>query len=186
MANSTVAYGLRPLGKVDGNPANGGQSPYRIADNASTSVYQGDLVGLGATGNVVPVTSSATTTILGVFNGCLIDVSPTTGKPTWKNFYVQTDVAQGLINAYVIDDPNQLYLVRSTNTALGNTALGTSYGIKHAAGSSVTGLSGVYMDLGATTTAQLRPTSVSPFIGNEEAVLNEEFVVKIRSTSSIL
>jgi len=55
MANSTTAFGLRPLGKVSGNPANGGNDAYRIADNASTSVYQGDLVGLTA-GNIVPVT----------------------------------------------------------------------------------------------------------------------------------
>lgn len=186
MANTTAAFGLRPLGKVDGNPAPGGQSPYRIFDNASTSVYQGDLVGLGTSGTVVPVTSSATTTILGVFNGCLIDVSPTTGKPTWKNFYVQTDVTQGLINAYVIDDPNQLYLVKSTGTAAGNSALATSYGILHAAGSSVTGISGVYLNMGSSTTGQLRPISVSPFIGNEEGNVNEDFVVKIKASSLIL
>jgi hypothetical protein len=115
MANSTTAFGLRPLGKVSGNPANGGNDAFRIADNASTSVYQGDLVGLTA-GNIV----------------------------------------------------------------------GTGYGIVHAAGNTNNGISGVYLDLGASTTAQLKIMSVSPFIGNEENVTNEDFVVKIKESSSIL
>jgi hypothetical protein len=85
MANSTTAFGLRPLGKVSGNPANGGNDAFRIADNASTSVYQGDLVGLTA-GNIVPVTSSATSTILGVFNGCLIEQDPSTKKTKMVKF----------------------------------------------------------------------------------------------------
>jgi hypothetical protein len=80
-------------------------------------------------------------------------------------------------------------LVKSTGTAAGNTALGTGttgYGIVHAAGNTNNGISGVYLDLGASTTAQLKIMSVSPFIGNEENVTNEDFVVKIKESSSIL
>ena len=188
MANSTTAFGLRPLGKVSGNPANGGNDAFRIEDNASTSIYQGDLVAL-TTGYIVPVTSSATSTILGVFNGCLIEQDPSTKKPKWSNFYTQTNITQGIIAAYVYDDPNQVYLVKSTGTAAGNTALGTGttgYGIVHAAGNTVNGISGVYLNLGSSTTAQLKIMSVSPFIGNEENSTNEDFVVKIKQSSSIL
>jgi len=76
MANTTKAFGLRPLGKVGGGYASGGQDQFYILDNQSTALYQGDLVALTATGTVVPVTSSATGSVLGVFNGCLIEVNP--------------------------------------------------------------------------------------------------------------
>jgi hypothetical protein len=40
----------------------------------------------------------------------------------------------------------------------------------------------VYLNLGASTTAQLRILQTSPFIGNEEGVTNEDFIVKIAGT----
>ena len=186
MANSTVAYGLRPLGKVGSNPSAGGQSQYNILNNYSTSIFQGDIVTLSATGNVIPVTSSATGNILGVFNGCLIEVNPSTKKPKWQNYYSQTNAAQGAIDAYVIDDPNQLYLVKSTSTALGNSAVGNAYGIAYVAGNTNNGLSGSYLDLSAVNaTSQLLVLSTSQFIDNVPATTNEDFVVKVKSAKSI-
>jgi hypothetical protein len=190
MANTTKAYGLRPLGKVGGGYTSGGQDGFYILDNASSSLYQGDLVALGSSGTVVPVTSSATGSVLGVFNGCLIEVNPNNrNKPTWQNYYTQTDISQGNIQAYVIDDPNQLYLVKSTNTGtygVGVSAVGIAFDIVYAAGSTVTGISGDYLDLNATTSGQLLVLNVSQFIGNEVGLTNEDFVVKIKSGQSIL
>ena len=186
MANSTTAYGLRALGKMGSNPSAGGQSQYQIVNNYSSSIYQGDIVTIGATGYLNPVQSSSTGSILGVFNGCLIEVNPTTKKPKWQNFYTQTNVSQGNIDAYVIDDPNQLYLVKSTGTALGNSAVGNLYNIKYVAGSSTNGLSGSYIDLSsAASTSQLLVISPSAFVDNIPATTNEDFVVKVKSTVSI-
>jgi hypothetical protein len=181
MANSTTAYGLRALGKLGSNPANGGQGQYNISDNYATSVFQGDMVTVDA-GYIAVVNTTTQTTVLGVFNGCLIEVSPTTGKPTWSNKYVQTNITQGEIQAYVIDDPNQLYLVKSTGTAAGQTAVGEAYEQSYVAGNTTNGISGVYLNLGASTTAQLRILQTSPFIGNEEGSTNEDFIVKIAGT----
>ena len=187
MANSTKPFGLRPLGKVGGGYASGGQDQFYIVDNESTSIYQGDLTALTATGTVVAVTSSATGQVLGVFNGCLIEVSPNNrNKPTWQNYYSQTDVAQGNIYAYVVDDPNQTYLVKSTGTALGVSAVGNVYAIKYAAGSSVNGISKTAIDLAVTSTSQLIVLSPSQFIGNEVAVASEDFVVKLNKTNSLI
>ena len=187
MANSTKAFGLRPLGKVGGGYASGGQDQFFILDNESTSIYQGDLTALTATGTVVAVTSSATGQVLGVFNGCLIEVSPNNrNKPTWQNFYSQTDVSQGNIQAFVVDDPNQLYLVKSTGTALGVSAVGNVYAIKYAAGSTVNGISKVAIDLAVTSTSQLLVLSPSTFIGNEVAVASEDFVVKLNKTVALI
>jgi hypothetical protein len=186
MANSTGAYGLRALGKYGNNPANGGQSQYQILNNSSQSIYQGDLVTVGATGYLLPATANSVANLIGVFNGCLIEVNPTTKKPKWQNYYSQVNVSQGNIDAYVIDDPNQLYLVKSTNTALGQTAVGTSFGIVYAAGNTNNGLSGTYLDLGASSaTGQLLVISTSQFVDNVPATTNEDFVVKVKSSKSI-
>ena len=189
MANSTQPYGLRPLGKVGGGYAAGGQDQFYILDNASSSIYQGDIVALTATGTVVPVQSSATGSLLGVFNGCLIEVSPNNrNKPTWQNYYSQTDVSQGNIQAFVVDDPNQLYLVKSTGTALGVSAVGNAFDIKYAAGSSVNGISATALDLAASnsSTGQCLVLSPSQFIGNEIAVASEDFVVRINKGQQLI
>ena len=121
-----------------------------------------------------------------MFNGCLINVNPTTKKPKWQNYYTQTNVSQGTIDGYVIDDPNQLYLVKSTGTALGNSAVGNLYNIVYVAGSSTNGLSGSYINLGsAASTSQLLVISPSAFVDNTPASTNEDFVVKVKSTVSI-
>ena len=189
MANSTKAFGLRPLGKVGGSYASGGQDQFYILDNESTSIYQGDLTALTATGTVVAVTSSATGQILGVFNGCLIEVSPNNrNKPTWQNYYSQTDVSQGNIYAYVVDDPNQVYLVKSTGTALGVSAVGNAFDILYAAGSTVNGISAVALDLAASnsSTGQCLVISPSTFIGNEVNSTNEDYVVRINKGQQLI
>jgi hypothetical protein len=47
-----------------------------------------------------------------VFNGCNYN-DPTTGKPTFSNFYPgSVNITSGQINADVLDDPNQLFLIQ--------------------------------------------------------------------------
>jgi hypothetical protein len=189
MANSTAAFGFRPLGKLGGNPAAGGQDQYVIADNYSSSIFQGDLVKLNATGGVIVVGTSALSSVLGVFNGCLIESDPSTKKPKFVNFYSQTNITQGEIQAFVITDSNQLYLVKSTGTALGTTAVGTSFDQVYAAGNTNNGISGAYLSLATSAAAadgQVTVVNTSPFIGNEEAVTNEDFIVRVSKSHQLL
>ena len=189
MANSTNAFGFRPLGKLGGNPAAGAQDQFVIVDNYSSSIFQGDLVKLNATGGVIVVGTSALSSVLGVFNGCLIESDPSTKKPKFVNFYSQTNITQGEIQAYVLNDPNQLYLVKSTGTALGTTAVGTSFDQVYAAGNTNNGISGAYLDLGtsvASSAGQLTVVNTSPFIGNEEAATNEDYIVRLSPGQQLL
>lgn len=189
MANSTAAFGFRPLGKLGGNPAAGGQDQYTIVDNYSSSIFQGDLVKLNVTGGVIVVDTSALTSIFGVFNGCLIESDPSTKKPKFVNFYSQTNITTGEIQAFVINDPNQLYLVKSTGTALGTTAVGVTFKQVYNAGSTNNGISGAYLDLGTSAAAsagQVTVVNTSPFVGNEETATNEDFIVRISSGTQLL
>ena len=148
------------------------------AVHMDSTIYQGDLVALSG-GYVVPVQSSATGSILGVFNGCLIESDPSTGKPKWSNNYTQTNITEGKIKAYVIDDPDQLYLVKSTGTATGITSVGTAFDAIYAAGDSANGISGVKLDLASSTNGQMLIVVLDSDPTNEVAVASENFIVKI-------
>jgi hypothetical protein len=111
MANRDKAFGLRPLGNLSATGAQK-QYGYVIADNQSGAIYQGDLVTLVG-GFLVRYVSGTHATAVGVFNGCSY-VDPTTGKPTWKNYYPgSVNITSGQILAEVIDDPNQLFLIQA-------------------------------------------------------------------------
>jgi hypothetical protein len=106
MANVDKAFGFRPLGNLS---ATGSQKQYgyEIADNQSGAIFQGDLVTI-VNGYVVKFLPATHAAALGVFNGCFY-VDPTTGKPTWKNYYPgSVNITSGKIVADVLDDPSQL------------------------------------------------------------------------------
>ena len=84
MANVDKAYGLRPMGNLSATGAQK-QYGYIIADNQSGAIYQGDLVTLVG-GFLVRYVSGTHATAVGVFNGCSY-IDPTSGKPTWSNYY---------------------------------------------------------------------------------------------------
>jgi hypothetical protein len=110
MANIDKAFGLRPIGNLSATGAQK-QYGYQIADNQAGTIFQGDLVVLtgGFISRFLPATHTAA---VGVFNGCNYN-DPTTGKPTFSNFYPgSVNITSGQINADVLDDPNQLFLVQ--------------------------------------------------------------------------
>jgi len=143
MANVDKAFGLRPLGNLSATGAQK-QYGYEIADNQSGAIYQGDLVTLSG-GYVVKYDSSLHTAALGVFNGCSY-IDPTSGKPTWKNFYPgSVNITAGVITAEVVDDPNQLFLIQADEDVV-QADIGLNANIAYTAGSSTTGVSGTELD----------------------------------------
>jgi hypothetical protein len=116
MANVDKAFGLRALGNLS---ATGGQKQYgyEIEDNQSGAIYQGDLVTI-FDGYLVKFAPATHTAAVGVFNGVFY-TDPTTGKPTWKNYYPgSVNITQGKIIADVIDDPNQLFIIQADEVSL--------------------------------------------------------------------
>ena len=110
MANIDKAFGLRPIGNLSATGAQK-QYGYQIADNQAGTIFQGDLVVLtgGFISRFLPASHTAA---VGVFNGCNYN-DPTTGKPTFSNFYPgSVNITSGQINADVLDDPNQLFIVQ--------------------------------------------------------------------------
>lgn len=167
MANPNKPFGLRPIGNLSATGAQK-QYGYEIEDNQSGAIYQGDLVTLD-NGYLVKFNNTDHTVAVGVFNGCNY-IDPTTGKPTWKNYYPgSVNITAGKIIADVIDDPNQLFIIQSAGTPT-QANIGTNADITASTtGSTVTGLSAMTMSASFTeaATANLKAIGVWDAPGNE-------------------
>jgi hypothetical protein len=183
MANKDAAFGLKPIGKIGQNADNQGLTEYLIADNYASAIYQGDPVKAVA-GGTVEVAAAENTNLVGVFWGQFITKDPTTGKPTYRNYYTQTNVANGEeIRAFVYDDPYERFEIQSNNaSASAATDVFELADIEYTAGSTINGVSKVELDDASfvTTSAQLQVVGVSKDIENNDLTsANVNFVVRI-------
>lgn len=143
MANIDKAFGLRPIGNLSATGAQK-QYGYQIADNQSGAIYQGDLVTI-VNGYVVKFLPASHSAALGVFNGCNY-IDPSTGKPTWRNFYPgSVNITAGTIQCDVLDDPNQLFLIQSDGD-IEQADIGKNADVIGTGGSSTTGLSSMELN----------------------------------------
>ena len=148
MANIDKAFGLRPIGNLSATGAQK-QYGYQIADNQAGTIFQGDLVVLtgGFISRFLPASHTAA---VGVFNGCNYN-DPTTGKPTFSNFYPgSVNITSGQISADVLDDPNQLFLVQC-DAGFVAADVGKNADVIGTGGSTTSGISA--MELNSSTLA---------------------------------
>ena len=178
MANVDKAFGMRPLGNLS---ASGSQKQfgYEIADNQTGAIYQGDLVTV-YDGYLVQFDPDTHTAAVGVFNGCNY-IDPTTGKPTWKNYYPgSVNITQGKIIADVLDDPNQLFIIQNDGTSAAAN-YGKNADVVMGTGSTTTGVSGMELDTSTIAkTAALNVKIVGLWdVPNNAVGANAVVVVKI-------
>jgi hypothetical protein len=115
MANQDAAFGLRPLKMSgQGDDSTGMTSHFIDAGDASV-IYQGSPV-IAAAGYVDIATAGAVPN-MGAFWGCFY-TDPTTLKPTFKNYYPGsiTPPSSKDIEAFVYDNPNQMFEIQSDAT----------------------------------------------------------------------
>ena len=149
MANQVEKFGLRPYRKLDGTPLVGAQNRYTIASSYATAIFQGDLVIPVTGGNVERYPGNTSTAVVGVFNGCFY-TDPTTQKPTFKNYY-PGGVAASDITAFVVDDPDAVFLVDADAT-FARADLFQTYSSTAVSGNTKTGNSLQQLDVGASGT----------------------------------
>jgi hypothetical protein len=143
MSNVDKAFGLRPIGNLSATGAQK-QYAYEIADNQAGAIFQGDLVTV-FDGFLVKFAPATHTAAVGVFNGCNY-VDPSTGKPTWKNFYPgSVNITSGKIMAEVLDDPNQLFIIQADEDIV-QADIGKNADVVGTGGSTVTGISTMELD----------------------------------------
>jgi hypothetical protein len=181
MSNYDAPFGLRPSRTSISSQQ---QNRYRIASNYDTAIFQGDLVAMVTGGGIERVAAGGSGLILGVFNGCNY-TDPTTGKPTWSNYYPGSVAASDII-ADVIDDPNATFEVQA-NAAFPVADLAGNFDIVDNSPVGDTTSGGSRMELavstGATTaTLPLKAIDISQDPENSDvSSANTNVIVKINN-----
>ena len=178
MANIDKAFGLRAIGNLSATGAQK-QYGYEIADNQAGTIFQGDLVALSA-GFITKFLPATHTAAVGVFNGCNY-IDPTTGKPTFKNYYPgSVNITAGKIIADVIDDPNQLFLIQCDEGFVA-ADVGKNADVVGTGGSTTSGISTMELDsstLATSAALNLKVVGLYTDVNNEFGT-NAVVVVKI-------
>jgi len=178
MANIDKAFGLRPIGNLSATGAQK-QYGYEIADSQAGTIFQGDLVALSA-GFITRFLPATHTAAVGVFNGCNY-IDPTTGKPTFKNYYPgSVNITSGKIIADVIDDPNQLFLIQC-DAGFVAADVGKNADVIGTGGSTTTGISTMELNSGTLANSAALNLKVVGLYNdvNNEFGTNAVVVVKI-------
>jgi hypothetical protein len=164
MAYPTVSapYGLAPINLIGGQVYAGQTRQFPIGQNETTAIFYGDLVTLNSAGNVTREAGTSSATTVGVFLGCTY-IDPNTQQPVYKQYYPGAINVAG-IEAYVQDDPDQLYKVAvvSSGTTIGNltqAAVGKNVSLVQNSGNTTTGNSKVAV-LNTTDTETTLPIRV--------------------------
>ena len=120
--------GLKPVNLIGGLPFAGATRQISIGNNYGTAIYNGDVVQLNSSGNVIITTlqnnASPVNGVIGVFLGCSY-TNPTTKQKLFSQYYPGS-VAADDISAYIVDDPNALFKVVNVTS---NVADSTSGGL---------------------------------------------------------
>ena len=106
MANTNAPSGFRPCGRVDGAAWTSKHTTCKMQNNAGP-LNRGDGVSQLADGTVAVAAAAAGHVFRGISEGCHY-LSTTMGYPVWSNYWPGAGAA-GLVDVYVIDDPNVLF-----------------------------------------------------------------------------
>ncbi len=163
MANTFAPFGFGVMGRQDGAAWSANQTEYYILYSQTHVIYTGDVVALEGDG-YIDTLAPGTTAPVGIFNGCEY-ISSSQGKLVFSPQFPGGDqITNGIVRAFVIDDPNATFFVQ-TGWAAGSPApatqamVGSNCQYANGTGSTLTGQSGAYIDLNATPTT----TSTFPF-----------------------
>jgi hypothetical protein len=169
MAYPTVSapYGLAPINLIGGQVYAGQTRHLPIGANETTAIFYGDLVTLNTAGAVTKESGTSSATTIGVFLGCTY-IDPNTSQPVYKQFYPGAVNVTGM-QAYVQDDPDQLYKVAvvSTGTTISNltqAAVGKNVSLVQNSGNTTNGDSrvAVLSTTDTETTLPMRVVDVVP------------------------
>ena len=190
MANQlTGGFGLRPIGKVGGNPFNNATTQYEIANDYTTAIYNGGIV-IPLAGGTIAISDQAVAP-LGVLGGVEY-VDSNTGKTVFSNYWpgsnnVSVDTNHP-VKAFVFDDPMQLYVVVADGTNTDRaTALADTFANCDMAsvnnGSTNTGMSSDMLDISTaatTNTLDVRIVGLYEEEGNiDYSAVGHQYIVRL-------
>lgn len=172
MANADTPFGLKPVRHRNGAPYNGAFTVYSVAAGDGTAIMIGDPVTLAGTAQTIngvtyaDVVRSATGD---VFQGVVVGVLPETADSLkYRAASTQRRLA-------VADNPDLIFEIQevSGGTALTTAAIGLNANIVVAAGSTVTGYSGVELDNSTEATTNTLDVKIVNIVNREDNAAGE-------------
>ncbi len=175
MANANAPFGLRPIRYASGKPYNGAYREY-LATGASGAIYIGDPVIHAGAANTTEIQGHPAGTLPTVSVGLDGDGDPILGvcigvlPVTDTSTRYRVDSTDRII--LVADDPDLIFVAQTggSGTEFAGTDVGLFCCLAAAAGSTVTGMSGWYLDLADAPAAdysnQLRLERLAVTAGN--------------------
>lgn len=163
MSNTFAPFGFAVSGRQDGAAWSANQTAYRILYSNTHQIYTGDVVVMLSTG-YIDTLSPGTTPPLGIFAGCQY-ISASQGRLVSSPQFPGADqITNGVVTAFVIDDPNVTFLVQSgwaagSPAAVTQAMVGMNGQYANGTANTLTGQSGAYLDINATPAT----TSTFPF-----------------------
>jgi len=163
MANTQFQFGFQPFGPAAGYVPNAGLRRRTIAQNYTTALFKGDPVVSNNAGNIVAV-SSQSAPLAGIFWGC--EYYSTAAKiPIFSPYWPGVSLGNSgyTVTAWIIDDPNALFLVAELGSTAAIAAANIMNNVQWAAGSggnTANGISSYVIDDGNISTASTLPFKI--------------------------
>ena len=150
MANQDKAFGFKLVGNLSG--VNQGKvNEYNIESGSTNGIFSGDPVKMLAGGYIDVADAAGDTKILGIFRGCKY-VDATSKEVVHSAHFPAAQTATGDIEAYVEDNPHNLYEVQSSGT-LSRSDIGSNVDVAYTAGDVLYGQSKCEIAGSSTTSA---------------------------------
>lgn len=162
MANTFSPFGLKFLGIKGSPPTNSALRERRngILYTNTTAIYTGDLIKKSADGYLYQWTSGSSAYLVqGVFRGSRY-VSNSQQTPVPQKYWPGTDAASGAVLAQYYDTSlaaAPLFVIQTDSTGVTLADIGMNFDVVVGSGSTLTGFSGSYLDVGSITTATTAP-----------------------------
>jgi hypothetical protein len=180
MATTAAPYGFRPVNTIGGRPFSGSTRLMKIGSAYGTNIFNGDIVSVNSSGNIIKVTATGadgTTNafpagVIGIFLGCTY-TDPNLKYKVFKQYWPSGTVATDAY-AYVSDDPNVLYQAQA-NGSLDQTALGDNLCVVQTAGSTITGDSAVALNASSINTSTFLPFRVVEFVNGPFSAVGDAY-----------
>lgn len=188
MANVSRVNGLKPVRYASGAQYNGLVTTYFIPNTDANATFVGDLVKADSTGDTAAaggkglgiqsvVQAAAGDAVIGVVVGFAVQPG-VLDTPQYRK------ASEGRY-ALVVDDPNVLFEVQTSNGTLGIADVGLNANFAVAAGSTSTGSSGVTLDVATKATTATLPLKIVGFtqrVDNDNTAANAKVVVKLNNS----
>lgn len=139
MANKTNFFGFKPVQEDER------KRPYPIDTNSSSALYAGDVAKALAAGTVDLAAAGDGLAVIGIFAGFSY-IDPAQPFPVFSDYMPATKTGFTNMVAYVYDDPETVFEVRSDSTGIASTDVFATFNHVAGAGDSTRKLSGQYLD----------------------------------------